>query len=138
MNPGPARGFAVDRHRLAGAIRRDNFRSGARRHVWVVRSVLKAAAIFCFVVSVFPAALDGELGWAITLSGRGLFRNLVIPILAAVALTSSHAWFLHRGAAAEPEVIAQRIEREWTQRSGPSRSRISRSSPLSRSCPLPA
>ena len=112
-------GFTVDRRLLAETMaRNDYFRSGGRRFVWICVSVLKAAVIFYVAVSVFPAAVDGELGRAFTLSGRGLLRNLVIPLLAGVALTISQAWFLYRGAAAEPEVIARRIEREWTRLTG--------------------
>ncbi len=111
-------GFTVERRLLAELLQRDEFRTGGRRYAWLGFSALKATVIFYVAVSVIPAAMDGELGRAFTLSGRGLLRNLVIPLLMGVILSVSQAWFLLRGAAAEPEVIAQRIEREWSRLTG--------------------
>jgi hypothetical protein len=115
MDSDAARRYTVNRRLIAETLERDEFRTSGRRYVWLGLSVVKSAAIFYVGISIIPAALDGELGKAFTFSGRGLLRNLVIPILAAVAMTFTHAWFLFRGAAAEPEVIARRIEREWAK-----------------------
>ena len=109
------RPFSVDPERLETWLRRRRVPAGIRFVWWFLRRWVLFAAFFYLFAGLGAAWLDGEIARALEISGKGLLRNLVLPLGMGLLINLVGLRTQLRQARESPASLAREIEAEWAE-----------------------
>lgn len=105
--------FRVDRELLERYRVRRRPPAGLRAVLWFIRRWILFAVGFYLLAVVGAAFLDGQMSRAFELSGRGIWRNVLVPVVCGLTINLLTVASILLNARKSADVVAAEIENEW-------------------------